>query len=50
MSLGGDTDTNACIVGGIIGALVSSDNIPAVNINKLLEFDCAQEFPPGKGQ
>ena len=25
---GGDTDTNACIVGGLIGAAVGSDGIP----------------------
>lgn len=28
ISLGGDTDTNACIVGGLIGAIVGDSNIP----------------------
>jgi len=40
--LGGDTDTNACIVGGIIGALVGFSNIPRYMIDKLLEFDCTK--------
>lgn len=38
--LGGDTDTNACIVGGMIGALVGFRNIPVYMIDKLLAFDC----------
>lgn len=25
---GGDTDTNACIVGGLIGALTGESNLP----------------------
>ena len=41
MSLGGDTDTNACIVGGMIGALVSEGNIQKAHKNTLLKFDCA---------
>ena len=28
ISLGGDTDTNACIVGGLLGAIVGESNIP----------------------
>ena len=39
MSLGGDTDTNACIVGGMIGALVSETNIKSLK-KTLLKFDC----------
>ena len=38
--MGGDTDTNACIVGGILGALVSIRNIPEKMVKKLKEFDC----------
>jgi hypothetical protein len=38
--LGGDTDTNGCIVGGMIGALVGVHNIPFNMIEKLLKFDC----------
>ena len=41
--LGGDTDTNACIVGGMIGALVGYHEIPELMINKLIDFDCTSE-------
>ena len=41
--LGGDTDTNACIVGGMIGALVGYHEIPELMINKLIDFDCSSE-------
>ena len=41
VSLGGDTDTNACIVGGVIGALVSEKNIPKSHIKTLMKFDCS---------
>ena len=37
---GGDTDTNCCIVGGMIGALLGLKNIPAYMVNKVLNFDC----------
>ena len=40
VSMGGDTDTNGCIVGGILGALVSINNIPEKMLKKLREFDC----------
>ena len=36
---GGDTDTNAAIVGGLIGALVGLKNIPKKYSEKILEFD-----------
>ena len=39
--LGGDTDTNGCIVGGMVGALVGIHNIPDHMINNLLKYDCA---------
>jgi len=29
IQLGGDTDTNACIVGGVIGCLVGKEQIPS---------------------
>jgi ADP-ribosylglycohydrolase len=35
----GDTDTNACIVGGIIGALHGFDNIPEYMKKPVLNFD-----------
>jgi ADP-ribosyl-[dinitrogen reductase] hydrolase len=38
--MGGDTDTNACIVGGLLGALVSIKNIPDKMVDKMKEFDC----------
>jgi ADP-ribosylglycohydrolase len=28
MALGGDTDTNCCIAGGVIGAMIGLSNIP----------------------
>lgn len=37
---GGDTDTNAAIVGGMIGALVGLQNIPSNMIAKVMKFDC----------
>lgn len=40
---GGDTDTNAAIVGGKIGALVGFNNLPKDLVSKLLEFDCVDE-------
>ena len=41
LSKGGDTDTNAAIVGGLIGALVGlRKGIPADWVKGLLKFDC----------
>ena len=40
---GGDTDTNACIVGGLLGAAVGLDGIPAHMRLKVLELDCAAD-------
>jgi ADP-ribosylglycohydrolase len=37
--LGGDTDTNGAIVGGLIGALVGIRRIPEYMIDKILCFD-----------
>ena len=37
---GGDTDTNAAIVGGMLGALLGVKKIPAYMVNKVLQFDC----------
>ena len=36
-SLGGDSDTNAAIVGGIVGAYVGIDNIDSAKVCNLLE-------------
>mgnify|MGYP000356022410 CR=1 FL=1 len=37
---GGDTDTNAAIVGGLLGALVGLKGIPAYMVQKVIGFDC----------
>jgi len=43
ISLGGDTDTNAAIVGGMIGALVGFSKIDEGMIKKLLMCDSSKE-------
>lgn len=37
---GGDTDTNAAIVGGLIGAYVGYNKIPQPFKDAVLTFDC----------
>ena len=37
---GGDTDTTACIVGGMVGALVGLKNMPKMFKDRMTEFDC----------
>lgn len=39
LSLGGDCDTNAAIVGGIMGAFWGADRLPKSMLNKLLTYD-----------
>jgi ADP-ribosyl-[dinitrogen reductase] hydrolase len=39
LSGGGDTDTNACIVGGLIGAAVGIDRLPETMRNSVLSCD-----------
>jgi ADP-ribosyl-[dinitrogen reductase] hydrolase len=36
---GGDTDTNACIIGGIIGAAIGIDKLPGDFVSKLIYSD-----------
>jgi len=36
---GGDTDTNCCIAGGMLGALHGCDKLPKDYVGKVLEFD-----------
>jgi len=43
VQLGGDTDTNACIVGGLVGALVGVHNVDPHMLDTLLSFDCQGE-------
>lgn len=40
---GGDTDTNAKIVGSMLGALYGETHIPIYMKNPVLSFDCTQE-------
>jgi ADP-ribosylglycohydrolase len=42
---GGDTDTNACIVGGLLGALHGENDIPQPMIRGVLECDTALGQP-----
>ena len=44
---GGDTDTNAAIVGGIIGALLGTHLLDTNMVNKVLTFDCVNPTPHG---
>lgn len=44
---GGDTDTNAAIVGGMIGALVGTHNLDESMVSKVLTFDCVNPAPHG---
>jgi hypothetical protein len=41
---GGDTDTNACIVGGLIGALHGYTLIPEHLKKRVLTFDCTKPY------
>lgn len=45
LAKGGDTDTNAAIVGGMIGALVGADGIPEYMKGPVLLFDCSTHDP-----
>lgn len=45
LSGGGDTDTNACIVGGLVGARVGIAGIPAHMGRAVLACDTAQGRP-----
>lgn len=46
LEIGGDTDTNACIVGGLIGAAVGFDNIPENMRNAVLTCDTSRGAHP----
>ena len=39
---GGDTDTNACIAGGMLGALLGIKGIPEYMVQKVVSFDCTK--------
>jgi ADP-ribosyl-[dinitrogen reductase] hydrolase len=36
---GGDTDTNCCIVGGLIGAVIGYEKLPEQYVDKMLKCD-----------
>ena len=42
-SLGGDADTNCCIVGGLVGAFVGVENIEKYMLKTFFEFDCTND-------
>lgn len=46
IQLGGDTDTHACIVGGMIGALNGVKSLPQDMMWKVLQFDVANALQP----
>ena len=46
--IGGDTDTNCCIVGGMLGAVHGKSGIPSEITNKVLKYDCSNEDPKKK--
>lgn len=51
ISLGGDTDTNACIVGGMIGAFLGIKNISDKLLENYFKYDNVPEkFEQGKGR
>ena len=39
---GGDTDTNACIVGALLGACVGYSSLPQEQVNKMLSCDISK--------
>ena len=39
----GDTDTNAAIVGGLLGALIGFSNLPAEYIHPMLSLQFSQQ-------
>lgn len=47
---GGDTDTNAAIVGGMLGALYGLNQIPIDLLTKAVQFDCTKPQKDGLGR
>ena len=41
--MGGDTDTNASVVAGLIGSIVGVNRIPKNMVTKLMTFDDSKE-------
>ena len=42
ISVGGDTDTNACVVCAVIGAVVGFKKLHPNMVGKVLSFDCTK--------
>jgi ADP-ribosylglycohydrolase len=40
---GGDTDTNAAIVGGLVGAVIGFKNLPRDYLSKMMELDFSKK-------
>ena len=45
---GGDTDTNACIVGGLMGSIIGFKLLPLDYVQKALQVDCTKSPQPRK--
>jgi len=45
VGLGGDTDTNAAIAGGLIGAYLGLSKLPQEKVKKVLECDTSKKTP-----
>ena len=43
ISVGGDTDTNACVVCAVIGAVVGFKKLPINMVGQVLSFDCTKD-------
>ena len=43
IKMGGDTDTNASVVAGLIGSIVGVNRIPKNMVTKLMTFDDSKE-------
>ena len=43
ISMGGDTDTNACIVGGMLGALLGFKKLDEDMVKSVFFCDCTEE-------
>ena len=50
IGLGGDTDTNACVVGAMMGALVGIKEMPSKMYKKVLAFDCNNKQKIGRSR
>ncbi|KAJ3064684.1 hypothetical protein HDU98_011917 [Podochytrium sp. JEL0797] len=48
LMVGGDTDTNAAIVGGLMGAFHGLDAIPEYMRSPVMQFDCTNAIEKGK--